>query len=581
MDFKDKLNEYIDCLDCTAKDLADCSGLSAATISRYRSGERTPETDSDNFIHLVDGIANLAQEKQLEELTAASITDALSALTIHRDIDAAGLCANFGTLLHVLSINISEIARALNYDASYISRIKNGQRQPSRPMEFAAKTAHYIAHRCQSAEDKSIVAELTGCSTEQFATEEHFQNALTEWLINGTLHTQEQLTGFLEKLDEFNLNEYIRAIHFDELKVPTVPFQFPTSKSYFGLKEMMDSELAFLKATVLSKSTEPVIMYSDMPMEEMAKDPEFPRKWMFGMALMLKKGLHLNQIHNIDRSFEDMMLGLESWIPMYMTGQVTPYYLKGVQNNIFSHFLKVSGTVALTGEAINGFQSDGKYYLTKNKEEVAYYKKRASQLLSKASPLMEIYRADAQRAYHAFLQSDAKAEGKRRTILSALPLYTATDALLGRILTRCQIAAEEQNRILQYAAAQRERVLEILQHDQIMERIPVMTEEEFLAFPMRLSLSGMFYEEDLVYTWDDYQEHLRSTHDFAAQHDAYEILPNPASAFRNIQITIHEDKWVMVSKNKTPAVHFLIRHPKMRYAFEHMILPINEKEDVQ
>ena len=79
---------------------------------------------------------------------------------------------------------------------------------------------------------------------------------------------------------------------------------------------MMNSELDFLKATVLSKSQEDVIMYSDMPIEEMAKDSDFPKKWMFGMAMMMKKGLHLNQIHNIDRSFEDMMLGLESWIPM-------------------------------------------------------------------------------------------------------------------------------------------------------------------------------------------------------------------------------------------------------------------------
>ena len=30
------------------------------------------------------------------------------------------------------------------------------------------------------------------------------------------------------------------------------------------------------------------------------------------MAMMLKKGLHLNQIHNLDRSFEEMMLGIES-----------------------------------------------------------------------------------------------------------------------------------------------------------------------------------------------------------------------------------------------------------------------------
>ena len=105
------------------------------------------------------------------------------------------------------------------------------------------------------------------------------------------------------------------------MKVPALPFQLPVSKSYFGIKEMMESELDFLKATVLSRSNEPVIMYSDMPMKEMADDPEFPKKWMFGMALMLKKGLHLCQIHNLDRSLDDMMLGLESWIPMYMTGQ--------------------------------------------------------------------------------------------------------------------------------------------------------------------------------------------------------------------------------------------------------------------
>lgn len=118
---------------------------------------------------------------------------------------------------------------------------------------------------------------------------------------------------------------------------------------------------------------EPVTMYSDMPMTEMAKDKEFPKKWMFGMAMMLKKGLQLNQIHNLDRSFDEMMLGLESWIPMYMTGQISPYYFKNTQNNAFLHLLKVSGAAALSGEAISGYHDDGKYYLTKSKREIEYY----------------------------------------------------------------------------------------------------------------------------------------------------------------------------------------------------------------
>lgn len=49
MDFKKLLDDYMKQLDCTAKDLAENSGLSAATISRYRSGERIPEDGSENF----------------------------------------------------------------------------------------------------------------------------------------------------------------------------------------------------------------------------------------------------------------------------------------------------------------------------------------------------------------------------------------------------------------------------------------------------------------------------------------------------------------------------------------------------
>ena len=93
---------------------------------------------------------------------------------------------------------------------------------------------------------------------------------------------------------------------------------------------------------------------------------------------------------------------------------------------------------------------------------------------------------------------------------------------------------------------------------------------------MVLPLSGMFYEKEVIYTWEDYQEHLRLIQEYKKQHANYDFIKNTSPAFRNIQIYIHEKKWVMVSKNKTPAIHFLIRHPKMRNAFENMVVPIVE-----
>lgn len=259
MTFKDKLSEYIEILDCTAKDLSDNSGLSPATISRYKSGERVPEADSDNFSNLVKGIVAIAESKNISDITIQAVTDAFSGLVKNNSVDVTKLQANFNTLLNVLPVSISELSRFLNFDASYISRIRKGQRQPANPQEFAFGVASFIARRYLSNSEKIVISDLIGCDINELSNFNSYQKLLSEWLINCSNNSKDYMKSFLEKLDEFNLYEYIRAIHFDELKVPSVPFQLPTSRSYFGLKEMMDSEISFLKATVLSKSKEPVI----------------------------------------------------------------------------------------------------------------------------------------------------------------------------------------------------------------------------------------------------------------------------------------------------------------------------------
>ena len=358
--------------------------------------------------------------------------------------------------------------------------------------------------------------------------------------------------------------------------MPTAPFQLPSSKSYFGLAEMMDSELDFLRATVLSKSRQPVTMYSDMPMTEMAKDPEFPKKWMFGMAMLLKKGLHLNQIHNLNRSFEEMMLGLEGWIPMYMTGQISPYYLKHAQGNVFLHLLKVSGAAALTGEAIAGHHSQGRYYLTKSKREVEFYARQAQALLERAEPLMEIYRSDRAHELSAFLLADAGKAGKRRGILSSPPLYTMAPETLAAFLDARQVDGELQAVLLGHAAAQRQRMAAILETGEVVDELSVLSQGSFDQHPPVLDVSGAFCESDLCYTYPEYLTHLRETERFAACHPNYTLKRTAAQAFRNLQIFLRVGQWAMVSKGKAPAIHFVIRHPRLREALERFIPPVVE-----
>ncbi len=580
MKFSEKLNDYIKQLSCTGKDICNLSGISAASFSRYRNGERVPELGTKPFEDLCCALAQISAQKGELQITADSVKKAFVSCDDFVSTDKELLRKNFNTLLSALNVNLTQLCQYTNYDASAIFRIRNGSRKPGDAERFASAVASFVTRTMQMPSEIAAVAELIGCDIDEIYDMSVRYAKIKSWLLKQPVQKAESnsVSKFLSKLDDFDLNEYIKVIKFDELKVPSVPFQIPSSKTYFGIKEMMESELDFLKSTVLSKSSAPVIMYSDMPMKEMAKDPEFPKKWMFGMAMMLKKGLHLHQIHNLDRSFDEMMLGLESWIPMYMTGQISPYYFKNAPNDVFLHFLKVSGIAALSGEAVAGYHADGKYYLTKVKREVEYYRKRAEEMLKNAYPLMEIYRSERKNELNAFLLADIKTAGKRRSILSSLPLYTISDELLNRILTRNNIDAELKEKIKEYAKTQRKRIKIILENERIEDEIPDFVQENFTKSPPMLELSGIFCEEDIPYNEEEYTAHLKESMAFAEQNPNYTLKCSTAHAFHNLKIIIHEGQWVMVSKGKTPAIHFVIRHPKLRSAIECFIPPITEDE---
>lgn len=291
-----------------------------------------------------------------------------------------------------------------------------------------------------------------------------------------------------------------------------------------------------------------------------------------------KKGLHLNIIHNIDRPFEEMMLGLESWIPLYMTGQISPYYLKSLQNDVYCHFHYVSGEAALFGECIAGYHDKGRYYLTRHKDEVAHYKTITKCLFQKAIPLMDIYCKERKSEYEKFLFENAKLPGKRHHILSSLPLCTMSEELLKEILQQNKISTEDAANIFHFVTMQKEIYEQMLYSGPLQDDVPELTREEFEQYPMVLSLSGLFFESDIFYTYEQYLQHLSQTKDYAKEHENYSVTVTHQLPFRNIQIIILEGEWVMVSKNKFPAIHFVIHHPKMCHALENMIVPVMEEE---
>lgn len=154
--------------------------------------------------------------------------------------------------------------------------------------------------------------------------------------------------------------------------------------------------------------------------------------------------------------------------------------------------MRVSGAAALSGEAIAGCHDRGRYYLSKTKDDITYYKKRAEDLLKNAASLMEIYREDGARRLNAFMLADAENAGKRRNILTVPPLYTAGADFLEKLFENHKIQAEDKNKILDFARSQREIAEKILENGSITDEIPIISREEFERHPTVLPLRECF-----------------------------------------------------------------------------------------
>ena len=67
MTFKNRLNEYLNNINCSSKELSIKSNVSESVISRYRNGDRTPKIDSKQLKDIAAAIECIIKEKNIEE----------------------------------------------------------------------------------------------------------------------------------------------------------------------------------------------------------------------------------------------------------------------------------------------------------------------------------------------------------------------------------------------------------------------------------------------------------------------------------------------------------------------------------
>lgn len=576
MTFSEFITEYKTRFGCSFKDISDATGLTPATISRYKSGERCPIKNSPQYQAIVRGFILLA-----DRTGKVSMEDIINDMeSIYKDddddsFDFYGFRRNLSEIMDRLHITLKDVADAVEKDVSYISRIKAGTRHPANPAKLVSMITTFISDKYTKRYQLEIIAELLDVRVIDITDAKKRSDHLYSWLFSDDESMKKYVDDFVHKLDKFDLNEYLSSGDSEKNLEEASGKELPESLSY-NLEDVLVFQRRLIAKTIEETRGGTLDICWNMSNSKLNKTYISSDQLIKSLANVLEKGVRIRIVNINSNPMNEMIDWLDNWLPLNMTGQIEFYYLDRADSDVFINSLMVSDVAALTSEGLSDNKDIYRSYMTQDRAEIEYYKRKFEGLIDLSEKMIDIIGEDNNIQRKEFLKNDMVTAGKRTNILSTPPIYTISDSLLKRILKRNAISAEDGKKILKYIHNERDRVLSVMEHSQLEDHIPEVSREDYDKKPVFLSLSGLFYDKDIFYTYDEYVEHLSSAREFQKKYKNYSLIVRNDLDYRNIQIFIHENEWVMISKNKSPAIHFIVRHPVMRRNLEEMLEAIAE-----
>ena len=92
--------------------------------------------------------------------------------------------------------------------------------------------------------------------------------------------------------------------------------------------------------------------------------------------------------------------------------------------------------------------------------------------------------------------------------------------------------------------------------------------------PAALLPPKLNFDMTIPYTSEQYLEHLELTRAFAREHPTFKLVVDKGSRFRNIQVSVKEGSYAIVSKCTPPVAHFLIEQPDMVRVLGELSTPV-------
>lgn len=228
-------------------------------------------------------------------------------------------------LMSITKTTNSSLAKSICLDPSFISRLKNGKRTPSKNENYIKDMSYYLAKQCKTDSQKNILYKSLELPSSSYKyTLDDISTHIYNWFLDDS--------GENKGVEEFIEN--ISSFKFTQNKHPNFIKGSLISKSdltngevFYGIRGKRQAVISFLTEILNDTDIDTLLLYSDESMDWLIGDVNFTKQWGSLLSKVIAKGNKIIIIHTVNRNLNEMLAAIKGWLPIYMTGQIEPYYV--------------------------------------------------------------------------------------------------------------------------------------------------------------------------------------------------------------------------------------------------------------
>ena len=240
----------------------------------------------------------------------------------------------------------SDLAKALNFDPSYVSRMRSGKRGLPSHYPFVEPAARFFARRVtEDYQKKSLSASiLQGRDWPEDLDTARI--VITAWFNDDGPSYNDTITRFLDRLSKTETLDpeaaYLSPSKDDLLSDDIFKnAETGTVRYFYGDDGKRDAVLGMLAGIVKTGKAATLMMHTDENLDWLSDSQFYSSRWSSLLARFINNGGKIVIIHTVTRNLSDMLSAIERWMPLYLTGAVESWYCPHLRDGIFRRMIYV------------------------------------------------------------------------------------------------------------------------------------------------------------------------------------------------------------------------------------------------